>query len=156
MDRNKNLLTGNNDRESTPSHERSRVSQNSPDLPTSPLDTPGQVSIYLSVYLFIFLSIYLSFFLFICLSIYLSINVTYFPKRQLPKGIFLSGNFPNMLFHSGNLPCTSQRAAIGPHSSLRSLIRPNLTFGKFGNLYLGSSPQKYTFGKYTYLSICIL
>ncbi|XP_023336663.1 GRIP1-associated protein 1-like [Eurytemora carolleeae] len=38
------LMSGNNDRESTPSHERSRVSQNSPDLPTSPLDTPGQDS----------------------------------------------------------------------------------------------------------------
>ena len=58
MDRNKNLLTGNNDRESTPSHERSRVSQNSPDLPTSPLDTPGQVSIYLFIYLSVYLSVY--------------------------------------------------------------------------------------------------
>ena len=91
MARNKNLLTGNNDRESTPSHERSRVSQNSPDLPTSPLDTPGQVSIYLSVHLS-------------CLSIYLSINVTYFPKRQLPKGNFLSGNFPNVQFPKRQLP----------------------------------------------------
>ena len=58
MGRNKNLHIGNNDRESTPSHERSRVSQNSPDLPTSPLDTPGQVSIYLSIYLSVYQSIY--------------------------------------------------------------------------------------------------
>ena len=91
MDRNKNLLTGNNDRESTPSHERSRVSQNSPDLPTSPLDTPGQVSIYLSVYLFIFLSIYLSFCLFIYLSFYLSVYPYIYRSmlRTFPSDNFL-------------------------------------------------------------------
>ena len=35
-------------------------------------------------------------------------------KRQLPKGIFLSGNFPNVQFSKGQLPKYVLAAALGP------------------------------------------
>ena len=74
-----------------------------------------------------------------------------FSERQLPKGIFPSGNFPNVIFPKWQLPMSLSQpqiqasslfqlhiwalqlilaAVLGPHCSLRRLRRPNLTFRK--------------------------
>ena len=65
-----------------------------------------------------------------------------FPKLQLPKGIFTSGNFPNVEFTKRQLPKSVLAAAIGPHCSLRRLRGPNLTCGKLllGKLHIWESP----------------
>ena len=79
----------------------------------------------------------------------------HFPKRQIPKGIFLSGNFPNVQFPKRQIPKSVLAAvlvlyhvlvaALGPlshttrsarppypplHCSLRRFRGPNLTLGK--------------------------
>ena len=43
----------------------------------------------------------------------------YFPTWQLPKGIFQSGNFPNMQFPEAFLA-----AALGPHPVLVTVLIP--------------------------------
>ena len=73
-----------------------------------------------------------------------------FHKWQLPKGIFPSGNFPNVKFTKRQLPKSVLAtalsshpvlaallgpwpilaAALGSHCSPRRLRGPNLTFGK--------------------------
>ena len=42
-----------------------------------------------------------------------------FPKWQLPKGIFQSGNFPNVQFPEAFLA-----AALGPHPVLAAVLSP--------------------------------
>jgi len=57
-------------------------------------------------------------------------DIRYFPKWQLPKGIFPGGNFKNVRFPNRQLSKSVQAAAPGPRCSPRRSRGPNLTFGK--------------------------
>ena len=74
-----------------------------------------------------------------------------FPKRQLPKDIFPSCNFPNVHIPERQLPKYVLDAALGPSCRLLRLRKPNIIFGKLllGKLHiwevaLGNIPK----GKY--------
>ena len=67
---------------------------------------------------------------------YYALSQRFFPKRQLSKGIFPSGNFPNVHFFKQqppksvlaatlDLPGRSQPQHLAPLSSLRRDRRPN-------------------------------
>jgi len=47
-----------------------------------------------------------------------------FPKWQLPKGIFLSNNFPNVQFPKRELPKSVLAAALGPKYVLSASLGP--------------------------------